>query len=139
MIRLRGHHLFCTALFQGHGYDETFTRAMTQVVEELEQGADILVADGADELCQACPHRVRSSSGQAACALGTDDVLRRDRAALEVLRLVPGQAVTSREMGRRLNAVTPSQWDQVCGGCRWQGAGLCSWETFRELCQRRFV
>lgn len=39
MRRLRGHHLFCGTLFQGCGYDEAFTRQMTETLAALAQGS----------------------------------------------------------------------------------------------------
>lgn len=69
-MRLRGHHLFCTTLFQGCGYDQAFTDRMWQTLSRLEAGEQ--------------------------------------------------------------------QWLSVCGGCRWQKEGLCSWEFFQTAQKKRF-
>ena len=135
MRRLRGHHLFCGTLFQGCGYDEAFTRQMTETLAALAQGESILLYEGSDELCGACPHRLPGNK----CALGTEDVLRRDKAALAAVNFQAGDTITPAGVGERLRQVTQTQWDQVCGGCRWHKEGLCSWERFQLLRQKRFV
>ena len=93
-MRLRGHHLFCATLFQGCGYDQAFTDRMRQTLSRLEAGEPFVLCCEGDVLCGACPHRVEKG-----CALSTEDVLRRDRAALEAVGLSPGQELTYSQMG----------------------------------------
>lgn len=132
-MRLRGHHLFCATLFQGCGYDQAFTDRMRQTLSRLEAGEPFVLCCEGDVLCGACPHRVENG-----CALGTEDVLRRDRAALEAVGLSPGQELTYSQMGFLLGGVGEQQWLSVCGGCRWQKEGLCSWEFFQTAQKKRF-
>ncbi len=135
MKRLRGHHLFCATLFQGCGYDETFTQCMQNTLEALAAGENLTVCSGSDDLCAACPHR-RENNG---CALGTEDVFRRDQAALAAVGVHSGQEMDITQAGQRLRRVEKDQWLSVCGGCRWQKEGLCSWELFQKLRLERFV
>ena len=135
MNRLRGHHLFCATLFQGCGYNEAFTRSMQEVLAALEAGEGLSLVCGSDDLCRACPHCLPGN----ACALGTEDVLRRDRAAREACGFSLGQELSPVQVGERLRQVNRSQWEKVCGGCRWQREGLCSWELFDRLRKERFV
>ena len=78
MKKIRGHHLFCMTLFSGHGYDAAFTNAMKNTIFSLQGGESILLCSGEDEICQSCPNQ-RQAGG---CALGTEDALQRDEAAL---------------------------------------------------------
>ena len=135
MRYLRGHHLFCATLFQGHGYDELFTVSMRNTVEAVNAGETIALVAGSDDLCQACPHRRPEND----CALGTEDVSRREKAALDAVGLCPGVEMASSQVGERLRQVTQAQWESVCGGCRWQTEGLCSWKLFRRMLGERFL
>lgn len=121
-MRLRGHHLFCTALFSGHGYSEAFTEKMTHLTKQLRAGEKLTVIVGADEVCAACPNR----TSEGGCALSSEDVEKRDRAALRVLRLAPTEELTWEEAKSRLSRLTEQEFQAVCGGCRWQEEGLCS-------------
>ena len=133
MMRLRGHHLFCTTLFQGCGYDENFVARMQETLSALRQGAAFRVCRESDILCGACPHKTEEG-----CDLGTEDVLNRDDAALAAVGLAPGTELCLPEVGALLKNVTKQQWDSVCGGCRWQREGLCSWETFQASVEKHF-
>ena len=90
MKQLRGHHLFCAALFQGCGYNEAFTRSMEEVLAALAAGEGMSLVYGSDDLCKACPHCLPGN----ACGLGTSDVLRRDQAAREACGLSLGQELS---------------------------------------------
>lgn len=127
-MRLRGHHFFCSALFSGHGYDEAFTERMTAAIAEARAGEPLIPQAGPDDLCAACPHRLPEGG----CALGTEDVLRRDLAAFAVLGLAPGQPVDWAGTRPSLAAVTPEGFQRVCGGCRWRREGLCSLGLLRQ-------
>lgn len=132
-MRLRGHHLFCTALFSGHGYDRAFTEKMKETLSALEAGKPMELGFGPDELCAACPNR-REDGG---CELGTENVLQRDGDSFAVLGLEPGTSLNWKEAGERLAQVTDEEFFRVCGDCRWQKAGLCSPELLRERCEAR--
>lgn len=135
MKKLRGHHIFCAALFQGCGYDETFTACMEKTLKELSAGEYFMLCRGSDDLCAACPHRMEGGG----CALGTADVARRDEAAFSALGQVPEKALTFSQIGEKLREIEKQQWESVCKDCRWQRKGLCSWELFQKLSQERFV
>ncbi len=121
-MKLRGHHLFCTALFSGHGYSESFTQKMTQLIKALKAGETLTVFAGADEVCSACPNRTAENG----CALSTEDVEKRDQAALRVLQLLPGEKLTWEQAKSLLSLLNEEEFQAVCGGCRWQKEGLCS-------------
>ncbi len=132
-MKLRGHHLFCTALFSGHGYDDGFSRKMAAAIKAMEAGETIELTAGADEICAACPNLLEAGD----CALGTEDVLRRDRAALQVLGLTVGEQLNWSRAGKLLSALTEEQFQQVCGSCRWQREGLCSFKLLLHRTKSR--
>ena len=127
-MKLRGHHLFCTALFSGSGYDEAFARNMAQIIEVWQSGEEIQLCQCQDAVCAACPNREPKDG----CSLGRPDVLRRDRAALETLGLEPGQALTWKQAKARLSQVDEAGFQYVCGDCRWQREGLCSYSLLHS-------
>lgn len=127
-MKLRGHHLFCTALFSGHGYSEAFTENMQSILGALQAGEPIELTCGPDQVCMACPNL----SGEGGCALGTEDVCRRDQSALRVLDLKEGGTLTWKQSQERLADLTEALFQSVCGSCRWQREGLCSFQLLRE-------
>lgn len=124
MKKLRAHHLFCGTLFSGHGYDESFTANMTELLKAVGDGEEILLCEGPDDLCAACPNKTE----KVGCFLGTEDVLNRDRAAFSALKFQKGETVSWDEVTKRLCNVSGRDFSSVCGGCRWEKEGLCSYE-----------
>ena len=127
MIALRGHHMFCTTLFSGSGYDRAFAENMRELIENMQKGEEVQLVEGHDSICRCCPNREPEG-----CALGTGDVSRRDAAALEVTGMVPGQVLDWRGLKERLEMVSEMDFQHVCGDCRWQREGLCSYPLLRE-------
>ncbi len=127
-MKLRGHHLFCAALFSGHGYSRGFTEKMTELTAAMRAGERIIVKTGADELCSACPHR----TGAGGCALGTENAAARDAAAMNVLHLVPGAKANWEQVKSKLLLITEQEFQFVCGDCRWQKDGICSLLLLKE-------
>ena len=121
MIELRGHHLFCTFLFSGSGYDESFTENMKKTIDSLRQGEPFQICRGHDAICACCPNRLPDG-----CALGTEDVARRDAAALRELNISPGDELTWERLRARQAGIGAEAFQRVCGACRWQREGLCS-------------
>lgn len=129
MTRLRGHHLFCLPLFSGSGYDRDFTQNLAGVVAGLKAGEPLVLGEGQDSVCRACPHALPGGG----CALGTENVAARDHAALGQLGLSPGEELSWEALLRRLGQVSQEGFRAVCGSCRWSREGLCSY----PLLQRR--
>lgn len=131
-MNLRGHHLFCTALFSGHGYDSAFTEAMETAIKALKAGEVLQLTSGMDELCKSCPNRLESG----VCALGNEDVLYRDRAALAVLGISLGKTLSWERAQSLLARLSEDEFQRVCGNCRWQKEGLCSWQLLHQRTSR---
>ena len=127
-MKLRGHHIFCTRLFSGHGYDQAFAENMGRIIEAGQSGEPLRVCTEQDAVCAACPNRQPDGG----CELGSDDVLHRDLAALKVLRLSPGQELAWEQAKGLLRGITEEDFAQVCSGCRWAKEGLCSYQLLME-------
>ncbi len=128
MRDVRGHHLFCMTLFSGHGYDQAFAENMARLIDTLQAGESFRLVLEQDSVCSACPNR----QADGGCTLGTENVLHRDRAALEVLGLSAGQELDWAQARKRLAAVTEAEFEAVCQKCRWAAEGLCSFALLRE-------
>lgn len=122
MKNIRGHHLFCMALFTGHGYSEEFTENMTSVIGDLKAGEPLRLASGPDDICAACPNLLADGG----CAHGTEDVRHRDQGAFTVLGAAPGGELTWQQVRARLLEIDEGQFETVCSNCRWAAEGLCS-------------
>lgn len=122
MREIRGHHLFCMALFAGHGYSQEFVENMTAVIRQLKEGEGFRLVSRQDSVCAACPNLLPDGG----CTHGTEDVLARDAAALRVLGLSQGAVLTWQETRLRLQGLDEESFQTVCGGCRWAREGLCS-------------
>lgn len=129
MKQVRGHHLFCMTLFSGHGYDGRFAENMGRLIGGFQAGEELQLCGGQDAICGACPNRETGGG----CALGTEDVQRRDTVAQKVLGVGPGQVLSWDDAMEKLRTLTGPQFQAVCGGCRWAAEGLCSFEL---LCKR---
>ncbi|WP_405266942.1 DUF1284 domain-containing protein [Methanobrevibacter sp.] len=54
---LRGHHLLCLKGFQGYGYDESFTKNMTEINNIRKQSqTTIALTNSPDDICKCCPN-----------------------------------------------------------------------------------
>ena len=58
IYRIRAHHGMCLAFFQGKGYSGAFVENMANMKAILEENPDILLLDGPDDICAACPNRL---------------------------------------------------------------------------------
>lgn len=119
--------MFCATLFSGSGYDQAFTENMARTIEYMQKGGRFRLVDGHDDICRCCPNREPDG-----CSLGTENVSGRDRAALEVTGLATGRDMSWAELRECLGRVSEAEFQRVCGDCRWQETGLCSYALLRE-------
>lgn len=119
--------MFCTRLFSGSGYNQAFADNMGRLVENMQKGEKFQLVQGHDDICRYCPNREPDG-----CALGTEDVQRRDAAAMEVTGTAPGQVLDWAELRERLEKLSEEDFRYVCGDCRWQREGLCSYPLLKE-------
>lgn len=128
MREIRGHHIFCMTLFSGCGYNQAFADNMQNLIADLKKGESFRLCQGQDAVCESCPNKEPSGG----CALGSEDVERRDFEAMAVLGLACGQELDWDRKDVLLKGVEESGFQQVCGCCRWAKEGLCSFALLKE-------
>lgn len=124
-MRLRAHNLLCIQGFVGKGYSPEFVANMKATVDELGEGTEVIVVDGPDRLCEACPNL--AASGCTLHGEGTEaTIVRQDRDVLRRLGLAAGETVPWGEILARIRvAVEPGDLDEICGTCPWLPLGHC--------------
>ncbi len=112
---LRPHHLLCIQKFTGHGYDEAFTKHMTEVVATLGEGADITLQEGCDDICVACPNKVYGACNADAKVRSMDEKV------LATLGLHYEERSTWADFAARAKKeiLDTSAFEEVCGECEW--------------------
>ena len=127
VVRLRPHHLLCTLLFSGYGYDGAFAGNMARVCAGLRGDAPVRIVAGGDDICACCPRWVaeRSCCGQSGAEHMDAALLARTGLALgtyayDALRCVVAEKIDA------------GAFDAVCGECHWLHSGVCSYALFRE-------
>lgn len=122
-IRLRPHHLFCVQGYQGKGYSKEFCDNMAKVARAVEADPHlpIMVLEGPDDICMACPHLrgVRCTWGE----VGEEAVREHDQALLRALGLADGVVVSIAEVMAVLRADARAREvvAKYCSACPWVG------------------
>ena len=58
-LKIRGHHLLCLKGFQGYGYDENFTKNMTDINNKRKsKHTSIILTNENDDICSSCPNLI---------------------------------------------------------------------------------
>ena len=124
IYRIRAHHGMCLAFFRGHGYSGAFVENMANMKAILEENPDILLLDGPDDICAACPNRLTGVCGEKAC--------RYDREVLERCALSPGETLSFRDFSQKVEdaILRPGKREEICGDCQW--SSLCQWQEDRK-------
>lgn len=142
ILTLRGHHLLCSRLFSGHGYNEDFAMRMGEVVSRTglenykptvtyEMAEKVRLICRNDYVCEKCPNLI-SENTEALCNLGDDDVKNKDRKTLEYAGLKENNIYTLGELQEGVEKITREQFAEICGTCRWFKAGYCSYEMLKQ-------
>lgn len=152
IITLRAHHLLCSRLFTGHGYDDKFTERMGETASRMGVGyykdsaalpraAKVRLICGSDYVCEMCPNRFEETDGHIqnadiagmthkdGCRLGTEDVRLKDRLTLKYAGLKENEEYTPEELEKSVSLINKSQFEEICGSCRWYKAGYCRYEA----------
>lgn len=123
-VRLRAHHLLCMLTYVGKGYTPGFTVNYDRVAARLNNGEDIEIVSGPDDICAPL-----LNDCEAHCF--AKGVVARDAAALAGIGAWLGKSL---EVGHRLSpegnlieklrsGFQAGSLRQACEGCQW--AGLC--------------
>lgn len=130
MINLRGHHIFCTTLFEGYGYSEDFAKNMRKTIDKFED-TEMKLVQNFDDICKACPHKGEDNF----CKNGMENVLLRDKNALTTLGIKNGDTFSKKELFNKLKQVDEKGFNSVCHHCQWGLDGLCNFDKFKTAVQ----
>ncbi len=126
----RAHHILCTNLYRGLGYDDAFCKNMTEKVQLLKTEPSIrltLVAKP-DDICANCPNLREDGF----CANGDNHVVEKDRLLIEALHLRENARYTYRQLNLHAGKyLTKDIFEKSCKNCKWRRIGVCSFKDFR--------
>ena len=120
VVNLRAHHGMCLSFFQGKGYSGEFVENMSRMKAILAENPEIILMDGPDDICAACPNRLTETCAEKAS--------RYDREVLRRCGLSVGERLPYREFSRKVieTILRPGVRAEICGDCQW--SSLCRWE-----------
>lgn len=117
MIKLRPHHLLCSAFYVNKGYSDGFCENFSNILLRLNKGENFILTEGADDLCKCCPHKKEDNS----CAT-QQKTQRYDSAALDFFKLNYGEFYdyakvmksVKNTLAAALNNCVDCQWQSLC-------------------------
>ena len=114
-MNLRPHHFLCIQKFTGHGYDEAFTKHMTEVVKHLANGSEVILHKGCDDVCVACPY---NQNGK---CISSEKVDRLDEGVMRVCGFHYGFEGPWKDMSKVAydKILNTMEFDNICGDCQW--------------------
>ena len=120
VYKIRAHHGMCLSFFQGKGYSGDFVEDMVRMKAILAENPEIILMDGPDDICAACPNRLTETCAEKAS--------RYDREVLRRCGLSVGERLPYREFSRKVieTILRPGVRAEICGDCQW--SSLCRWE-----------
>ncbi|MCL4310638.1 MAG: DUF1284 domain-containing protein [Actinobacteria bacterium] len=87
-----------------------------------DEGTQVKIVDGADDICQTCPHLKAG-----VCTRPGENIQALDRRVLARLSLKQGDFADWFELRERVRAgVRPGDLAGLCGGCRWRSLNFCA-------------
>ena len=117
-IKLRGHHLICLHFFRGEGYNPEFVENLKKILNRVEDGEEIEVCQGADDVCKMCPYLMRKM-----CLYEEDaesEIREMYRMALRLLRLKTRWRVKWLDIGEKIPLIFREWSKEYCGDCDWR-------------------
>ncbi|WP_288266854.1 DUF1284 domain-containing protein [uncultured Methanobrevibacter sp.] len=114
---LRGHHLLCLKGFQGYGYDENFTRNMTEVnFKRKQENVTVSLVASPDDICCACPNL---KDGICEDEIQNERIIRMDEEVLK--KLDPSRDYDSIELFEKIDEIftTEESVSEICFNCLW--------------------
>ena len=117
-LTLRGHHLLCLKGFQGYGYDDKFTKNMTEVnLKRKEKDTAVLLTNTPDDICKACPNlknNICENKKQ------NERIIKMDNAVLE--KLDKKDEYSSNDLFKLIDEIfsSESSVSEICFQCKWQ-------------------
>ena len=125
VLQVRAHTALCMQGFVGRGYSDAFVAQMTQVLEQLKQGAHLELTTSPDSICGGCPNGTTGG-----CRLheraNESHIVQQDRAVLEKLQLPVHAHILWTDLVQRIReTITSADLDTLCGDCPWLPMGMC--------------
>ena len=123
-ISLRPHHLLCLQGYKGLNYSKLQMSSWSKISKHLydKPDNDILIVNGADDLCEKCPALV--STKKTRCI--ENSVNKLDKKVAEIFGLIKGQTYNYSDIVQTIkNNFTKAQHEQLCSNCAWWKKGLC--------------
>lgn len=114
---LRGHHLLCLKGFQGYGYDENFTRNMTDVnLKRKLKTTTVTLVNSPDDICRDCPNLKDNLCEDKA---QNDKIVLMDNEILS--KIDPTKNYNSIELFEKIDEIfsTEKSVSKICGECMW--------------------
>lgn len=136
-MRLRVHHLLCSALYAGKGYSEGFCENMQEVVGWLwekplaKSAKEVELVITPDNICQECPNLTAEG-----CSLEDNYVVSKDVALAQELGLETNRIYPVLEVLHIVaEHLTAEIFETSCHNCEWYRQGLCHYEKLKEKYQ----
>ena len=120
MYHIRPHHLMCIQNYIGRGYSEEFTAHMNELIASLTDDTGLIINEGCDDVCSACPY-----NEQGRCT-SLDKVAGMDAGVMDACGLTYGESVRWGDISSsvREKIFTTDRFEAVCRDCQW--FSLCS-------------
>lgn len=131
MNDFRIHHILCTPLYEGKGYNGAFCENMTEIVEKLRAfpEQELHLVTHPDMICKNCPNLTENRE----CRQDQNHVVAKDEALCEVLQLEEGRDYSYRELLISASkCITKEEFEKSCQSCKWYRAGICTYNKLIE-------
>ncbi len=125
----RVHHILCTNLYRGLGYDGDFCINMTKVVSTLKENPNqkLRLLSEPDWICGNCPNLTEKKT----CRDDSNHVKIKDQKLFAPLRLKEGGIYTFQELREHAKKyLSQEAFEESCKNCKWYLEGICKYEDF---------
>ena len=116
-LLLRGHHLLCLKGFQGYGYDENFTKNMSDInLRRKLSDTTISLTDSPDDICSACPNL---NNNLCENKIQNQKIVKMDKEVLK--KLDASKEYNSAELFEMIDTIfnTEESVSKICFKCMW--------------------
>lgn len=121
-VRLRGHHFLCMLTFRGLGYSAEFTANMAAKIDNIKNGAPVIIVEGPDDICAGMSKACINATGhdcRMADIVAMDETARLDVEMLLGRNLIHSKPVNTSELDLLRRAFAKGSIRRACAGCSW--------------------
>ena len=114
-MNIRPHHILCVQNYVGYGYNEDFTSHMDRITKELVQNPQIIIQEGCDDICNACPHNIDNTCHS------LDKVRRMDSLVNKACDIDYNEIYNWNDLEDRARKriFDTKAFDDICNTCQW--------------------